>query len=70
MKIWYNRRRRSSRCILLRKCEKSLSSYSSGKLPRIDGVTYEDIKANRVEYGNDILKIFNVILMNRKLPNT
>ena len=37
---------------------------------RIDGVTYEDIKANWVEYGNDILRIFNVILMNRKLPNT
>ena len=37
---------------------------------RIDGVTYEDVKANWVEYGNDILRIFNVILMNRKLPNT
>ena len=34
-------------------------------LPGIDGVTYEDIKANWGEYGNDILRLFNIILMNK-----
>ena len=37
---------------------------------RIDGVTYEVVKANQGGCGSDILRLFNIILMNRKLPNT
>ena len=37
--------------------EKSLNSCSNGKSLGIDGVTYEDIKANWGEYGNDILRL-------------
>ena len=50
--------------------KKSLSSCLNGKSPGIDGVKYEDIKANLGEYGNNILRLFNITLMNRKLPNT
>ena len=31
-------------------------------LPGIDGVTYEDIKANWGEYGNDILRLSNIYI--------
>ena len=37
--------------------EKSLNSCSNGKSLGIDGVTYEDIKANWGENGNDILRL-------------
>ena len=48
--------------------QKSLSSSSTGKSPGIDGVRYEDIKNNWDEYGEDIVRLFNIILTNKKSP--
>ena len=50
--------------------DNSISLCSNGKSPGIDGVTHENIKANWGEYSHDILRLFNIILMNRKPPNT
>ena len=36
------------------------------KSPGIDGVRYEDIKNNWEEYGEDIVRLFNIILTNKK----
>ena len=46
--------------------QKSLSSCSNGKSPGIGGVRYEDIKNNWEEYGEDIVRLFNIILINKK----
>ena len=46
--------------------QKSLSSCSNGKSPGIDGVRYEDIKNNWEEHGEDIVRLFNIILTNKK----
>ena len=48
--------------------QKSLSSCSNGKSSGIDGVRYEDIKNNWEEYGEDIVRLFNIILTNKKFP--
>ena len=42
--------------------QKPLSSCSNGKSPGIDSVRYEDIKNNWEEYGEDIVRLFNIIL--------
>ena len=48
--------------------QKSLSSCSNGKSSGTDGVRYEDIKNNWEEYGEDIVRLFNIILTNKKFP--
>ena len=48
--------------------QKSLSSCSNGKSPGIDGVRYEDIKNNWEECGEGIVRLFNIILTNKKFP--
>ena len=42
--------------------QKPLSSYSNVRSWSINGVTYEDIKNNWEEYGEDIVRLFNIIL--------
>ena len=48
--------------------EKALEKFPNGKAPGIDGVKYEDIKLNWEHFGCDITKIFNLIMVNQKIP--
>ena len=48
--------------------QKSLSSCSNGRSRGINGVTYENIKNSWEEYGEDIVRLFNIILTNKKCP--
>ena len=48
--------------------KKSLRSCSIGKSPGIDSVRYEDIKNNWEKYGEDIVRLSNIILTNKKYP--